>query len=77
MNAMKYETLYNGERIPRLGLGTWRMGGGMSPNRSEDERVISVLRAAVELGISRRTLHRKLHDYLAQPAAEAFEEDHL
>ena len=50
MSAMKYETLYNGERIPRLGLGTWRMGGGMSPNRSEDERVISVLRAAVELG---------------------------
>lgn len=50
MSAMKFETLYNGERIPRLGLGTWRMGGGMSPNRSEDERVIAVLRAAVELG---------------------------
>lgn len=50
MCAMKYETLYNGEKIPRLGLGTWKMGGGMTPEPSQDQEVIRVLRAAIEMG---------------------------
>jgi len=50
MAPMQYDCLYTGERIPRLGLGTWKMGGGMNPDRSQDERVISVIRAAIELG---------------------------
>jgi len=25
---MKYETLHNGEQIPKLGFGTWKIGGG-------------------------------------------------
>ena len=50
MGAMKYETLFNGERIPRLGLGTWKMGGGMTPDTSQDQQVVRVLRAAIEMG---------------------------
>lgn len=50
MYAMRYETLSNGQRIPRLGLGTWRMGGGMTPDRSQDRRVLDVLLAAIEMG---------------------------
>jgi diketogulonate reductase-like aldo/keto reductase len=50
MSVLKYETLYNGERIPRLGLGTWRLGGGMSPSRGQDAGVIKLLQAAIEMG---------------------------
>jgi len=25
---MKYETLPHGEQIPKLGFGTWKIGGG-------------------------------------------------
>jgi diketogulonate reductase-like aldo/keto reductase len=43
-------TLHNGDRFPILGLGTWRVGGGMSPDRSRDAETIQTLRSAIELG---------------------------
>lgn len=50
MSAMKFASLYNGERIPKLGLGTWRIGGGMNPNRLQDSEMVKVLQAAIEMG---------------------------
>lgn len=50
MAEMKYARIYNGEAIPVLGLGTWEIGGGMSPNRSRDAQAIQALHAAIEIG---------------------------
>lgn len=47
---MKYETLFNQERIQKIGFGTWRIGGASSPDYSQDERSLSALRSALELG---------------------------
>lgn len=47
---MKYETLPGGGQIPRLGLGTWRIGGNTTPDYSQDEQLVRVLRAAIEMG---------------------------
>ena len=47
---MKYETLFNHERIQKIGFGTWRIGGASSPNYSQDERSLAALRSALELG---------------------------
>ena len=44
------ETLPNGDRIPVLGLGTWRVGGGMTADYSQDERELAGIRAAIDLG---------------------------
>jgi len=46
---MKFETLYN-EQIPKIGFGTWSIGGGMSPDRSKDERSLTALRSALKTG---------------------------
>ena len=46
---MKFETLHN-QKIPKIGFGTWSIGGGMSPDRSKDERSLRALRSALELG---------------------------
>ena len=47
---MQYRSLPNGDKIPVLGLGTWRVGGGMSSDYSRDEHWIEIIRRAVELG---------------------------
>ena len=38
--------------VPVLGLGTWEMGGRFHPDYSQDERVIEIIRCAVERGMS-------------------------
>jgi diketogulonate reductase-like aldo/keto reductase len=47
---MKYEMLFNNERIQKVGLGTWRIGGASTPNYAQDERSLSALRSALALG---------------------------
>ncbi|RPI35208.1 MAG: aldo/keto reductase [Chloroflexota bacterium] len=47
---MRYAPLYDGALIPRLGLGTWKMGGDSSPDYSQDERILDALRTALDLG---------------------------
>lgn len=47
---MKYKTLHNGDPIPVIGQGTWRMGGGMQPDYSQDEQAVQAIRDALELG---------------------------
>lgn len=46
---MKFETLHNAQ-IPKIGFGTWNIGGGMSPDLSKDERSLIALRSALEVG---------------------------
>lgn len=47
---MRYETLYDGTEIPVIGLGTWRIGGGMSANYSRDAAFVDTIRTALDVG---------------------------
>jgi len=47
---MEYKTLVNGVKIPVIGLGTWRMGGGFEADYSKDEEVVEVIKAAIDMG---------------------------
>jgi len=46
---VNYETLPN-LSLPKIGFGTWQIGGGSSPNHSMDARSLAALRCALELG---------------------------
>jgi len=50
MAEMKYESLPTGEKIPVLGYGTWRLGGGMAPDYSRDKELVNLIQEAIELG---------------------------
>lgn len=47
---MTYETIPNGERIPKIGFGTWNIGGGSFPDPKLDAASLTALRAALEVG---------------------------
>ncbi len=47
---MRYQSLPGGGRIPVIGLGTWKMGGGSSPDYSQDDKALRGLRAALDMG---------------------------
>jgi diketogulonate reductase-like aldo/keto reductase len=46
---MKYE-MFNGTTIPKIGFGTWSIGGGTSAERLKDARSLAALRSALEVG---------------------------
>jgi diketogulonate reductase-like aldo/keto reductase len=46
---MKYESI-NGMRIPKIGFGTWKIGGGSYEDPSQDARSLVALHSALELG---------------------------
>ena len=46
---MKYETLH-GLTIPKIGFGTWKIGGGSNPEPRTDSVSKAALRSALELG---------------------------
>jgi diketogulonate reductase-like aldo/keto reductase len=46
---MRYETLHN-LRIPKIGFGTWTIGGETSADPAQDARSMSALHSALELG---------------------------
>lgn len=46
---MKYETLPS-VTLPKIGFGTWKIGGGSTPNHSVDEKSLNALRYALEIG---------------------------
>ncbi|MCL4870237.1 MAG: aldo/keto reductase [Anaerolineae bacterium] len=47
---MRAITLYDGTELPVMGLGTWAMGGRSRPDRSQDERALRALAAALTIG---------------------------
>ncbi|NUM45049.1 MAG: aldo/keto reductase [Anaerolineales bacterium] len=47
---MLIEPLLTGHTIPKIGFGTWNIGGGMSPDYSQDARGLAAIRAALETG---------------------------
>ena len=46
---MRYETLPN-VTLPKIGFGTWKIGGGSTPNHTVDEKSLTALRYALEIG---------------------------
>ena len=46
---MRYETV-DDLRLPKIGFGTWMIGGGSRPDYSQDARSLAALRSALELG---------------------------
>jgi diketogulonate reductase-like aldo/keto reductase len=46
---MRYETVHN-LQIPKIGFGTWSIGGQSSADPTSDERSLTALRSALELG---------------------------
>src|SRR5574341_536163 len=47
---MIYETIFNGERIPKIGFGTWKIGGGSRVDLKLDSVSLAALRTALEVG---------------------------
>ena len=45
-----YETIMNGEQIPKIGFGTWKIGGGSHANPKLDSVSLAALRSALEVG---------------------------
>src|SRR5512143_911601 len=46
---MRYETI-DGLTLPKIGFGTWRIGGGSSADRAHDKASLAAMRSALELG---------------------------
>lgn len=46
---MKYETVH-GVTLPKIGFGTWSIGGGTSPDPKLDTASMTALRSALEIG---------------------------
>lgn len=44
-------TIQNSFEIPKLGIGTWEMGGRQNPDKSDDVMFINAIRFALENGI--------------------------
>lgn len=50
---MEYRALgKTDEKIAAIGLGTWKIGGDMSPDYSHDKEAIEAIRYAIELGMT-------------------------
>jgi diketogulonate reductase-like aldo/keto reductase len=62
---MKYETLHN-LYIPKMGFGTWKIGGEGAPDPTLDEKSLAALRSALELGYT----HFDTAEYYAGGHAE-------
>lgn len=62
---MKYETFHL-VQIPKIGFGTWKIGGGTHSDHSKDEVSLNALRSAMEIGYS----HFDTAEYYAGGHAE-------
>jgi len=47
-----YATLPNGEQIPRIGFGTWGIGGSNRPDYARDANDLRAIQAAIRLGFT-------------------------
>jgi diketogulonate reductase-like aldo/keto reductase len=62
---LKYETL-NGVQLPKIGFGTWKIGGQSTPDHSLDEISRKALISALEIGFT----HFDTAEYYAHGHAE-------
>jgi aryl-alcohol dehydrogenase-like predicted oxidoreductase len=46
---MRYETIHN-LQLPKIGFGTWTIGGEGNADYAQDTRSLAALRSALELG---------------------------
>ena len=78
---MRYEALYDGKKVPVLGLGTWRIGGGEWEDGSRDRECIDAMRKALGLGytlIDTAEMYAGGHtEELVGKAIEGFEREKL
>ena len=49
---MKYHEIVPSVRVPKIGLGTWGMGGKQIEDRRWDEETIMAIRMAIDLGLT-------------------------
>jgi len=49
---MEFKELVKGIKVPVIGMGTFGIGGGMSPDASHDKEDIAALRRGIELGMT-------------------------
>jgi diketogulonate reductase-like aldo/keto reductase len=63
--VMRYEILHN-LRLPKIGFGTWTIGGDTSVEHARDTRSLASLRSALELGYT----HFDTAEYYAAGHAE-------
>lgn len=49
---MEYHEIALGVEIPKIGLGTWGMGGKQIEDRKWDEETITAIRLAIDLGLT-------------------------
>lgn len=50
MSPIQDKPLYSGEKLPSLGLGTWKLGGAAEPDTRHDDEVVRLIQLAIELG---------------------------
>jgi len=62
---MRYETVHN-VTLPKIGFGTWKIGGEASANSAIEEKSLAALRSALELGYT----HFDTAEYYAGGHAE-------
>lgn len=62
---MKFETVH-GVSLPKIGFGTWKIGGEGTANPAEDERGLAALHSALDLGYT----HFDTAEYYAAGHAE-------
>jgi len=65
ISGMRYETLHN-LRLPKIGFGTWTIGGDTRPDHARDARSLAALRSALGLGYT----HFDTAEYYADGHAE-------
>ena len=49
---MEYHEIAPGVEIPKIGLGTWGMGGKQIEDRRWDEETVTAIRLAIDLGLT-------------------------
>ncbi len=47
---MEYKMLYNGTKVPVIGLGTWQIGGRNEADSSRDRENVAAIKGAIRLG---------------------------
>lgn len=74
---MKYETLH-GIQVPKIGFGTWRIGGEGSADPTQDEKSLQALRSALELGYTHfDTAEYYAHGHSEELLAEAIRDSKI